>query len=295
MFEGVLPALITPFKDDKIDFSALETLIDRHLAAGVSGFVLLGTTAETAALTDAEKEEIIKFSSQKINGKAKIIIGAGTNNTNATLRNIETAAKYGPDAVLVVTPYYNKPNLSGMIAHYTAAAKAGLPIVLYHIPGRTGQKLSVKFFEELLAAVPAIKAVKESDYDIAHITQMAVKFGGGRLNYICGNDDLWPAFLGMGSRCVISAGSNTFSPAFVKIYNLFCEGKTQEAILVFRAVYDIVDASFYEVNPTCCKYMLEKLGLCSSGVRLPLGPLAPETKQKIDAVLKAVDKNLLIK
>jgi 4-hydroxy-tetrahydrodipicolinate synthase len=294
MFDGVLPALITPFKDDKIDFAALGALIDRHLAAGVNGFVLLGTTAETAALTDAEKEEIIKFSSQKISGKAKIIIGVGANNTNTTLKNIETAAKYNPAAILVVTPYYNKPNLSGMKAHYAAAAKAGLPIVLYHIPGRTGQKLNVNFFEELLAAVPAIKAVKESDYDIAHIARMAAKFGGGRLNYICGNDDLWPAFLGMGSRCIISAAANTLSPAFVKIYNLFCEGKTQEAAQVFRAAYKLIDASYYEVNPTCCKYILEKLGYCANAVRLPLGPISSETKQKIDAVLNAADKELLI-
>jgi len=294
MFNGVIPALITPFRDDKIDFKALELLIDKQLSAGVSGFVLLGTTAETATLSAKEQEEILKCCAQKINKKVKIIIGVGSNSTASTLSNIDMAVKYNPDALLVVTPYYNKPNLSGMIAHYNAAASAKLPIMLYHIPGRTGQKLSIPFFDELLKAVPAIKAVKESDYDIAQIAAMAVKFGSGRLEYVCGNDDLWPVFLGLGSRAIVSAAGNTLSPAFIKIYNLFTQGKTQEAMDVFRAVFPLITASYFEVNPTCGKYMLEKLGFCTSEVRLPLGPLAAETKQKIDAVLSASARDLMI-
>jgi 4-hydroxy-tetrahydrodipicolinate synthase len=294
MLKGVLPALITPFKNEKIDFNALESLIDKHLNAGVSGFVLLGTTAETAALSDEEKEEILKVSTQKIGKKVKIIIGVGSNSTAATIKNINTAVKYNPDALLVVTPYYNKPNLSGMIAHFGQAAQAKLPIILYHIPGRTGQKLSVKFFDELLAAVPAIKAVKESDYDIAHITEMAVKFGNKRLEYICGNDDLWPAFLGLGSNTIISAAGNTLSPAFIKIQEIFESGEVQKAMDAFRLVYPLITASYLEVNPTCSKYILSKLNLCSEGVRLPLGPLADASKQRIDAVLNNSDRNLLI-
>ena len=294
MFTGVIPALITPFKNQKIDFAALEKLIDKHLAAGVSGFVLLGTTAETPSLTSAEKEEILKIATAKINKKVKIIIGVGSNSTDTTLKNIDMALKYGPDALLVVTPYYNKPNLSGMIAHYAACAKAGKPIVLYHIPGRTGQKLSVKFFDELLKAVPEIKGIKESDYDIAQIAEMAAKYGEKRLDYICGNDDLWPVFLGLGSRCIVSAAGNTISPAFVQIYKLFTGGKTQEAVQVFRAVFPLISASYFEVNPTCGKYILEKFGYCVGEVRLPLGPLAAETKQKIEAVLAACDRKLMI-
>jgi 4-hydroxy-tetrahydrodipicolinate synthase len=294
MFNGVLTPLITPFKNDKIDFDAIALLIDRQLAAGVSGFVLLGTTAETASLSDAEKEEIIKFATQKINKKVKVVIGAGSNNTTITLKNIEVAAKYNPDALLIVTPYYNKPNLSGMTAHFTAATKAKLPIILYHIPGRTGQKLSVKFFDELLKAVPEIIAVKESDYDIAHITEMAVKYAGTRLEYICGNDDLLPVFLGLGSKAIISAGANTFAPAFVKICRLFEQGKNEEAMQTFRAIFPLIAASYLEVNPTCSKYILEKMGICGGETRLPLGPLSPETKQKIDAVFNSTDKFAII-
>jgi 4-hydroxy-tetrahydrodipicolinate synthase len=294
MFSGVLTPLITPFKHNQIDFDGLAVLIDRHLAAGISGFVLLGTTAETPSLTDGEKEEIIKFATQKINKKVKVVIGAGSNSTAATLKNVEIAAKYNPDALLIVTPYYNKPNLSGMTAHFSAAAQAKLPIILYHIPGRTGQKLSVNFFDELLKAVPQIIGVKESDYDINHITEMAVKYGAGRLEYICGNDELLPVFLGLGGKTIISAGANSFAPAFIKICQFFEQGKIKEAVQIFRAVFPLITASYLEVNPTCCKYILEKMGICSRETRLPLGPLAQETKQKIDAVLNSIDKNLLI-
>ncbi len=294
MLNGILPALITPFKDNKIDFKTLEVLIQKHLAAGVSGFVLLGTTAETPALTSAEKEEILKFATAVINKKAKVIVGVGSNSTETTLKNIETAVKYSPDMLLVVTPYYNKPNLSGMITHYQLAAKAGLPIMVYHIPGRTGQKLSVKFFDSLLKEVPQIKAVKESDYDITHITEMAVKFGGGRLEYVCGNDDLWTVFLGLGSKAIVSAAGNTLSPAMIKIHKLYTEGKTDEAMQVFRSAFPLITGSFFEVNPTCSKYVLEKLNLCSSEVRLPLGPIAKETQDKLDAILAATDRTLMI-
>jgi 4-hydroxy-tetrahydrodipicolinate synthase len=293
MFSGVLTPLITPFKNNQIDFDALAVLIDRHLSAGISGFVLLGTTAETPSLTDGEKEEIIRFATQKINKKVKVVIGAGGNSTTTTLKNIEIAAKYNPDALLIVTPYYNKPNLSGMIAHFTAAARAKLPIILYHIPGRTGQKLSVKFFDELLKAVPQIIGVKESDYDINHITEMAVKYAT-RLEYICGNDELLPVFLGLGGKTIISAGANSFAPAFIKICKLFEQGKIQEAMQTFRAVFPLITASYLEVNPTCCKYILEKMGICGCQTRLPLGPLARETKQKIDEVFNSIDNKLLV-
>ena len=294
MFKGVFTALITPFKDNKIDFRALEVLIEKQLACGVSGFVVLGTTAETPALTVQEKEEIIKFCTEKINKRAKIIIGAGSNNTQTMLKNCEVASKYNPDGLLIVTPYYNKPNLSGMIAHFTLAAQFNKPIVLYHIPGRTGQKLSLKFFEELLNNVPQITAVKESCYDITHLTEMIVKFSPKRLNYICGNDDLWPVFLGLGSRAIISAAANTLAPLFVQIYNLFTSGKTQEAIALFVQGYPLIKASYAEVNPTCVKYLLSLMGLATDEVRLPLGSISQENKIFLKQVYEQAPKEIIL-
>ena len=294
MFKGVLTAIITPFKDNKIDFHALEILIEKQISAGVSGFVVLGTTAETPSLSEQEKEDLIKFCTQRINKRAKIIVGTGSNNTQAMLKNCEVACKYNPDGLLIVTPYYNKPNLSGMIAHYTLASQFNKPIVLYHIPGRTGQKLSIKFFEELLNNVPQIMAVKESCYDIAHLMDMSVKFGQKRINYICGNDDLWPVFLGLGSRAIISAAANTMAPFFVKVYNLFCEGKTQEAMALFSQGYSLIKASYVEVNPTCVKYLLSLMKLASDEVRLPLGSISEENKKMLNQIYEQTPQGILL-
>lgn len=294
MFKGVLTALITPFKDNKIDFHSLEVLIEKQLTAGVSGFVVLGTTAETPALNEREKEEIIKFCTERINKRAKIIIGTGANNTQTMLKNCEVASKYNPDALLIVTPYYNKPNLSGMIAHYTLASQFNKPIVLYHIPGRTGQKLSIKFFEELLNNVPQIMAVKESCYDINHLVEMSAKFTPKRLEYICGNDDLWPVFLGLGSRAIISAAANDMAPLFVKVYDLFVNGKTQEAMSVFAQGYSLIKANYAEVNPTCAKYLLSLMGLASDEVRLPLGSISEENKIFLKQIYEQTPKDILL-
>ena len=294
MFKGVLTALITPFKDNKIDFHTLEVLIEKQLAAGVSGLVILGTTAETPALNEQEKEEIIKFCTERINKRAKVIIGTGANNTQTMLKNCEVACKYNPDGLLIVTPYYNKPNLSGMIAHYTLASQFNKPIVLYHIPGRTGQKLSIKFFEELLNNVPQIMAVKESCYDITHLVEMSVKFGQKRLEYICGNDDLWPVFLGLGSRAIISAAANTMAPFFIKVYDLFINGKTQEAMSFFAQGYSLIKANYAEVNPTCAKYLLSLMGFCDEEVRLPLGSVSEENKTFLKQIYEQTPKDILL-
>ena len=294
MFKGILIALITPFKAGKVDYDALAILIEKQITAGVSGFCLLGTTAEPPALTDKEKEEILSFCTSKINGRAKIIIGAGANSTEHTLANIKLASKFNPDAYLVVTPYYNKPNLNGMVAHFSAVAnEAKKPLVLYHIPSRTGQRLSVEFLGKLLQNVPQIKAIKEADYDIARVVKASTLFGD-KVTFLGGNDDLWPALMGLNFPGLISAAGNILAPAFVKIHKLFSEGKTQESMQVFKRAYPLIEALFFEVNPTCVKYALSCQGLCAEDVRLPLGTLQEETKQKIKQILANTPKELLI-
>ncbi len=294
MFKGIYIALITPFKGGKVDYEALAGLIERQLAAGVSGFCLLGTTAEPPALTDKEKEEILSFCTSKIKGRAKIIIGVGSNSTEHTLANVKLASKFNPDAYLVVTPYYNKPNLSGMVAHFSAVAiEAKKPLVLYHIPSRTGQRLSIDFLGKLLANVPQIKAIKEADYDIARVVKSSTLFAD-KVEFLGGNDDLWPALMGLNFPGLISAAGNILAPAFIKMQKLFLEGKQAESMQVFKQAYPLIEALFFEVNPTCVKYALSCLGLCAEDVRLPLGTLQEETKQKIKQILANTPKELLI-
>lgn len=294
MFQGIYTALITPFDNEgKVDFASLEKLLFAQLTAGVNGFVFLGTTGEAATLTPAERQEVLSFCCEKVRGKAKIIIGAGTNCTATTLELIRQAKAFNPDGVLIVNPYYNKPNPAGLTEHYRQAASVGLPLVMYHIPGRTGLKLSAPVLEKVLKEVPQIKAIKESDYDMAHVTDTAVKYAG-RLDYICGNDDLFPQYLAVNAAGIISAAANIFAPAFVKIYNLFKQGQTQESFQVFASVYPLIKACYLETNPTCVKYILSRLGFCASAVRLPLGEISPENKAKIDTLLSGADSTLRI-
>lgn len=292
MIKGVYTAAITPFgADGKVDYAAFEKFLEAQIKAGVNGLVLLGTTAETPALSTTEKDEILRFACQKIAGRINIIIGAGANSTAQTVENIRAVLPYQPQAVLIVTPYYNKPNPAGLIAHYQEAAKAGLPIVLYHIPGRTGLKVPAAVMHRLLAEVPQIVGIKESDYDMAHVTDMAVHYAN-QLSYLCGNDDLFPEFLAIGSAGIISAAANVFAPAFVSIYNHFTAGRTQEAFSIFAKLYPLIKACYAETNPTCIKYMLHRLGVCAQNVRLPLGEISADTKKQIDALLETADKSL---
>lgn len=294
MFQGVYTALATPFTSEgKIDFAALEILLEKQISAGIDGLVLLGTTAEAATLDEAEKDELLCAAMKQINRRVKVIIGTGTNCTRTMLRNTEAALKHNPDGVLIVTPYYNKPNPSGLIEHYRLAAKLGTPIVLYHIPGRTGLKLPPAVLADLLEQVPQIKAVKESDYDMAQVTDTAVKFSK-KLNYLCGNDDLFPQYLSINASGIISAAANVLAPAFVKMHTAWQKGDSQKTFAIFSKVYPLIKACYTETNPTCVKYLLSLLGICGETVRLPLGLVSDEHKQKIDEVFAQADKSLLI-
>ncbi|MCR5504135.1 MAG: 4-hydroxy-tetrahydrodipicolinate synthase [Elusimicrobiaceae bacterium] len=294
MFQGIFVALITPFNAGKVDYEALSALIEKQIAAGVSGFCLLGTTAEPPALTDKEKEEILSFCTKQIKGRAKIIVGVGSNSTEHTLSNVTLAKQFNPDAYLVVTPYYNKPNLSGMIAHFTAVAKeAKKPLVLYHIPSRTGQRLSVDFLGKLLKSVPQIKAIKEADYDIARVVKASTLYGKD-VAFLGGNDDLWQVLMGLNFPGLISAAGNVLTPAFIKMQKAFSEGNYKESKEIFDKVFPLIEALYFEVNPTCVKYALSCLGLCKEDVRLPLGKIQEETKQKIKQILAATPKEFII-
>lgn len=294
MLTGVFTALPTPFlANGAIDTAALVKLVHAQLAAGIDGMVLLGTTAETPTLSAQDKKTILDTCVPLLKGKVQLIIGAGTNNTLSTVENVRLAAPYQPDAALVVTPYYNKPNPSGMIAHYKAAAAVGVPLVLYHIPGRTGQKLSANVLDKLLQEVPQIIGIKESDYDMTHVTDCAVKYADSR-SYLCGNDDLFPPFLALGGSGIISAAASVLAPGFVKIYNLFQTGETKQARNVFAQIYPLIKACYLETNPTCIKYMLSQLGYGTQTVRAPLGEISTENKTKIDTLLAQTHKEFLI-
>ncbi len=294
MLKGVFTALATPFTaQGQVDIPALTHLVRAQLKAGVDGLVVLGTTAETPTLSEEEKKQILDTCTPLLQGKANLIIGAGTNSTSSTLANLQALPPYHPQAALVVTPYYNKPNPAGLIAHFQAAATAGIALILYHVPGRTGLKIAPAVLDKLLAQVPQIVGIKECDYDMAQVTQTAVKYAG-KLSFLCGNDDLLPEFLAIGACGTISAAANVLAPAIVKIYRLFQAGQTQEAFAVFAQVYPLIKACYAETNPTCIKYMLEKLGFGTQTIRAPLGEISAENKSHIDNLLATTAREFLI-
>lgn len=294
MFKGVYTALATPFlAGGKTDFQALELLIEKQIAAGVDGIVLLGTTAEAATMDEAEKDELLCAAVKQINKRVKVIIGTGTNSTRTMLQNTQSALKHNPDGVLIVTPYYNKPNPAGLIEHFRRAGEMGTPIILYHIPGRTGLKLSADVMRQLLQSVPEIKAVKEADYDMARITDTAVEFASSR-DFLSGNDDLFLQHLSLNFSGIISAAANVLAPAFVKIYKAWQKGQSQKAFEIFSQAYPLIKGCYLETNPTCVKYLLSRMGIGGETVRLPLGEISDAHKEKLDALLKQTDKSLLI-
>lgn len=295
MLNGIFTALATPFTTDgAIDFPALERLLQAQLAAGVDGIVLLGTTAETPTLSADEKKQILDFCIPRLAGRCKIVIGTGANATAAAVENTRAVLPYKPEAVLVVTPYYNKPNSAGLIAHYKAVAAVGLPIILYHIPGRTGLKLPDHVLANLLGEVPQIVGIKESDYDPAHVMETAVRYNGKKA-YLCGNDDLFPQYLAINAAGIISAAANVFAPAFVQIYKLFKQGHADQAFDLFAELYPHIKACYAETNPTCIKYMLSKRGFGTATVRLPLGNISPEHQQQIDQLLPTAPASWMIR
>ena len=295
MLTGVFTALPTPFlADGSLDTVNLLKLLHAQLAAGVQGVVLLGTTAETPTLTESEKKTILDLCTPVLKEHhARVIIGAGTNNTHTTVENVRQAAAYQPDAVLVVTPYYNKPNPAGLLAHYQAAAGAGIPLIMYHIPGRTGLKVPASVLANLLAHVPQLIGIKECDYDMSQVTDTAVKYAH-KISYLCGNDEFLLQYLSIGASGTISAAASVLAPAFVKMYQLFKAGNTQEAFSVFTQVYRLIKACYVETNPTCIKYMLSKLGFGTATVRAPLGEIASENKTKIDQLLSQTPKEFIL-
>ena len=295
MLHGVFTALATPFlPNGSLDIPALLALLRAQLNAGVHGVVLLGTTAETPTLTPAEKKQILDVCVPEIKKAGRqLIIGCGTNSTVSTVENVRLAATYAPDAALVVTPYYNKPNPSGMVAHFKAAAAVGVSLVLYHIPGRTGQKLSPAVLDTLLKEIPPLIGIKESDYDLAHVTNVATAYAQ-RISYLCGNDDLFLPFLSLNAAGIISAAACVLAPGFVKIYNAFQANNPQTAFEIFTQMYPLIKACYLETNPTCIKYMLGKLGFGTDVVRLPLGPISAQNKTQIDTILSQTPKEFLV-
>ncbi len=284
---GMGVALITPFKqDESIDFDALARLIEHQIKNGTDYLVVCGTTAETPTLTEEEKEAIKKFVVQQVGGRLPIVLGVGGNNTKALVETLKTGDLTGIDAILSVTPYYNKPSQEGLYQHYAAIAKASpLPLILYNVPGRTGVNMSAVTTLRLAKEFPNICATKEASGNFAQIDEI-IKNKPENFMVISGDDGITFPLITLGAVGVISVIGNAFPREFSRMVRLALQGDYDSARLIHHRFNELIELLFVEGNPAGVKSMLAVMGYIENTLRLPLVPNTIKTYEKIRLVLK---------
>jgi len=286
MFEGVLPAIITPFKRNPamdLDVKGLEQNIGFLLSCGIHGIVPCGSTGESATLSFEEHETVVKITVDKVNGKIPVLAGTGSNNTAEAVRLTKAAKDIGTDGVLVISPYYNKPNRSGLVKHYTRLADLDIPVVIYNVPGRTGQNLEPDLIAEL-AQHPNIVAVKEASGNIGQISRIIEETQDDDFTVISGDDNITLPILSLGGGGVISVAANVDPKRMVAMYEAMKVGDYQKALVLHYALSPLFRSMFIDTNPIPVKKAVELMGLAGGPVRLPLD----ELDEKKVAVLKKI-------
>ena len=284
---GAYSAIATPFLIDAVDEPSLRALARWHLEQGLDGIVACGTTGEAATLDAAETAQVIRACAEECHAKGKVLIaGAGTNSTRKTVENVHHAKEAGADAVLVVTPYYNKPTQEGLYRHYMEVAKAGLPVVAYNIPGRTACDMLPETVARLQKA-GALIGIKEASGNISRAAEIVEKCGD-ELAVLAGDDMFVAPTLSVGGHGVISAVANVLPGDFAKMCESFFAGDAKTTGRIQTRMAPVVKALFLETNPQPVKYALHRMGkIKSAELRLPMVDVSPETAARVDAALKA--------
>lgn len=283
---GMGVALITPFKEDEtIDFEALSILIEHQIKNGTDYLVICGTTAETPTLSHQEKEEIREFVAQQASGRIPLVYGLGGNNTREIVQAVQTTDLSGYDAILSVTPYYNKPSQEGLYQHYAAIAKASpLPIILYNVPGRTGVNMSAETTLRLANEFPNICATKEASGNFSQIDDI-IKNKPDDFLVISGDDGITFPLITLGAVGVISVIGNAFPKEFSRMVRLALQSDYESARSIHYKFTELINLLFVEGNPAGVKSMLAIMGLIENKLRLPLVPNTIKTYEKIRNVL----------
>ena len=287
IFRGVGTALITPFRDDKIDFNCLERLIERQLEAGVDALVIGGTTAEAATLSDDERYELYRVAKKITRNRCKLILGTGTNDTKVAVRHTEFASNLGCDGVLVVTPYYNKGTADGVIKHYEKIAETSdVPVLLYNVPSRTGVNLSIDTLQRL-SENEKIVGIKEATDSLDRLVSISRIDG---LALYSGNDSQIYPVLSLGGLGVISVVSNLYPKETADICKQYFANNTQKSLELQKTLLPVINSLFLETNPAPIKYAMSKRGLCTEEMRLPMWNVRKETKNKIDEAIREYEQ-----
>lgn len=272
IFRGIATALITPLTADGIDYAQFGKLIDWQIDQGINALVICGTTGESSTLSDAEHRRAIAFACEKVNGRVPVIAGTGSNETAYAVELTKSACADGADAVLVVTPYYNKTTQNGLVAMYNTIADASTkPVILYNVPSRTGIGIQPETYVKL-AQHPNIAAIKEANSDISKIVE-TFALVGDQLDIYSGNDDQIVPILSMGGQGCISVLSNVVPKETVAITDQFFAGNVAEAARLQCQFMPLIRSLFCENNPIPVKAAMSALGFCENYLRLPLVPM----------------------
>lgn len=284
-FRGVFTAIVTPFRDGAVDYVTYCALVERQIDAGVAGIVPVGTTGEAATLSDDECDALIAQTVKLVAGRALVMAGAGANDTKKTIDKIRRAEAAGADALLLVTPYYNKPTQAGLVAHYSAAAEATrLPIMLYSVPARCGVEIAPETCATLMQRHANIVAIKEAGGSAARVTQLRQACGDALIIH-SGDDGLTLPFLSLGALGVTSVVANVAPKEMVEMVELFQKGGIADALALHEMIAELTDGMFIESNPGPVKAALALANLAGPEMRLPMVPVSDANRKKLSGIL----------
>jgi len=287
-FSGSITALVTPFKDGAVDERAFAALIERQIEAGTSGLVPVGTTGESATLTDEEHERVVRLCVEAARGRAPVIAGAGSNDTAYAISMAKRVQGFGANAILAVTGYYNRPNQAGLLAHFTAVHDAvELPIIIYNIPPRTVVGLDIETLARL-SELPRIAGVKDATGDLSRVP-LQRRYCSDDFAQLSGDDMTAVGFNAMGGRGCISVASNVAPGLCAQMQEACLAGDYAKALALQDRLAPLHEALFADASPGPVKYALSLLGLCGDEVRLPLVRPSEKAKTKTRAALKELD------
>ena len=285
MFSGSIVAIVTPFRKGRVDERALGDLIEFQLANGTDGIVPCGTTGESATLSHEEHERVVAFTIEAVKRRVPVIAGAGSNSTDEAIALTRHAKKAGADGALLITPYYNKPMQEGLFRHYKAVAEAvDIPLVLYNIPSRTSVNLLPSTVGRL-AAVRNIVAIKEGSGSLQQVSEI-LQACGDRFTVLSGDDPLTIPMMAVGAKGVITVTANIAPADMAAMVDAFAAGQLDQARRLHDKLFPLFTALFYETNPIPVKAALAMMGKIDGELRLPLCPMASESREKLARVMK---------
>ncbi len=285
MFKGAIVAIVTPFKDNKIDEESFKKLIEFQIGSGTDAIVPCGTTGESATLSYEEHERVIDIAVEAVNGRVPVIAGTGSNNTEEAIKLTKYAEKVKADAALLITPYYNKPTQEGLYLHFRKIAESvSIPLILYNVPSRTG----INMLPETVARLSEIEnvvGIKEASGSLQQASEI-IRLCGNKISLLSGDDFIVLPILSVGGKGVISVVSNVAPKDMAELYDFFVDGDINRARELHYKLLPLTKGLFLETNPIPVKTALALMGMISNEIRLPLSPMSGTNLDKLKNILR---------